>query len=151
MDPLYTTPTNAVSQTPTITAGAYAAGDAVGGLLTFANAARSQHTGVVATVVVSDLAAQGVNLDLVLFGAVFTPTADNAPFSPSDADLLNCIGVVPITAHYAFATNGISEARNVGLWFESQSETIYGQLVTRGAPTYASTSDLRVTIVVALD
>jgi hypothetical protein len=33
-------PGTTISQTPTITAGAYAAGDAVGGLLTFANAAR---------------------------------------------------------------------------------------------------------------
>ena len=151
MDPLYTTPTNAVIQTPTITAGAYVAGDAVGGLLTFANVARGQHTGVVTTVVVSDLAAQGVDLELVLFGATFTPTADNAPFDPTDADLLNCIGVVPLDDHYAFNDNGITQRRNIGLWFESQSENLYGQLVTRGAPTYASTSDLQVTLVVALD
>jgi hypothetical protein len=151
MDPLYTTPTIAIDQTPTITAGAYVAGDAVGGLLTFANAARSQHTGVVTTVVVSDLAAQGVDLELVLFGATFTATADNAPFDPSDADLLNRVGVIPIDNHFAFNDNGISQRRNVGLWFQSQSENLYGQLVTRGAPTYASTSDLRVTLVVALD
>ena len=134
MDPLFTTPTNAVIQTPTITAGAYAANDAVGGLLTFANVARGQHTGVVTTVVISDLAAQGVDLELVLFGAAFTATLDNAPFDPSDPDLLNCVGVIPVTNHFAFADNGLSQRRNVGLWFESQSENLYGQLVTRGAP-----------------
>ena len=151
MDPLYTTPTNAITQTPTVTAGAYVAGDAVGGLLTFADAARSQLTGVVTTVVITDKAAQGVDLELVLFGTTFTPTADNAPFDPSDADLLNIIGVIPVDNHFAFNDNGVSHRRNVGLWFEAQATTIYGQLVTRGAPTYASTSDLQVTIVIALD
>ena len=73
------------------------------------------------------------------------------PFAPSDADLLNCIGTVLVNEHSAFANNGESQRRNVGLWFEAQGTTIYGQLVARGAPTYASTSDLQVTIVVALD
>lgn len=44
-----------ISQTPTVTAGAYTAGDAVGGLLTFANAARnSGGGGVIKDVIILD-------------------------------------------------------------------------------------------------
>lgn len=47
-----------ISQTPTVTAGAYSAGDAAGGLLTFANAARE--SGAVVAAVKESLVCKGV-------------------------------------------------------------------------------------------
>lgn len=85
------------AQTPAITAGAYSAKDAVGGLLTFANAARVQGgIGVIEKLVITDLSIQAAELILVLFDRTFTAMADNAPFDPSDADLANCLGWIDI-------------------------------------------------------
>ena len=48
-----------ISQTPTVTAGAYSANDAVGGLLTFANAARfDKGGGIIKDVIILDDAGQ---------------------------------------------------------------------------------------------
>jgi hypothetical protein len=63
-----------VSQTPTITAGAYTAKWAVGGLLTFANASRvSGATTILESVVITDLAAQMAELILVLLQPMARP------------------------------------------------------------------------------
>jgi hypothetical protein len=135
-----------VSQDPTVTAGAYSSGDAIGGLLTFKNittAGNGDRGALVESVLIVDEAAQGADVDLVLFDRTFTATADNAAFDPTDADLLNCIGVVNITTHYAFNDNGISIERAFGLPIPSTTDgSIYGQLVSRGTPTYAATTDV---------
>ena len=96
---------------PTITAGAYAAGDALGGLLTFANAARvAGSSGRIVKVVIVDDDLQLAPIDIVFFNQTFTNTADNAPFDPSDADLENCIGYVDVAAtdYAAFADNSVA-------------------------------------------
>ena len=139
--------TNLIKVTPTITAGAYAAGDAVGGLLTF-TILGAGGGGIVTGMSVTDKASANAELDLVLFNAPFTATSDNAPFDVSDADLLNCIGYVKVYASgYAnFTDNSVGLVTGVGLAFKTATGALYGQLVTRSAPTYASTSDLQVTL-----
>ena len=84
-------PSVRISQTPTVsTSPAYTAKDAVGGLLTFANAVRETGgSGVLMGVTVIDASMQMPSLELVLFDRTFTAAADNAIFSPSDADLAN--------------------------------------------------------------
>ena len=137
----------AVSATPTITAGAYAAKDAVGGLLTFANAARTAG-GVITimSIALTDLGNQSASLVLVLFDRTFTATADNAAFDPSDADLANCVGHVPISAsdYQSFADNAAATVRNVGLQITLNGTSLFGQLMCLGTPTYGSTADLTV-------
>lgn len=84
-----------IAQTPTVTAGAYSAGDAVGGLLTFANAARaSGGGGVVKGVVIVDDAGQDAELELWLFDRTFTAMVDNAAWAPSEANLENLLAVI---------------------------------------------------------
>lgn len=144
-----------ISQTPTITAGAYSANDAVGGKLTFAGAAiAGAQTGAIRAVVLQDKAKQAIAADLVLFNADFTPTADNAAFAPSTTDLAKIIGVIPLpSANYSsFNANGVQTVQ-CDLPFElaEGSTAIYGQLVTRGTPTYAATSDLTIALVVEQD
>ncbi len=139
-----------VAQTPTVTAGAYSAGDAVGGKLTFANAVRaSGGSARVVSVVIADKNKQNVELELWLFNQDFTPTADNAAFAVSSSDLLNCVGVVRInTSDYASASaNGVATVPVGDLLVEaSGGSTLYGQLKCVGAPTYASTSDIGVKV-----
>jgi len=143
-----------VTQTPTITAGAYSAKDAVGGLLTFASAARVSGGKItIQSVTVTDLAAQSATLVLVLFDQTFTATADNAAFDPSDADLANCVGIIPIYSsdYQAFADNGVATVRNIGLTVTLAVTSLFGQLMCTGTPTYASTSDLTVKLGILQD
>ena len=148
-----------IQEAPTVTAGAYSAGDAVGGLLVFRNVSfegggRSRRTSpkgsatILDSVVIVDRASQDVQLDLVLFSEEFTPTADNGAFDPSDADLLNCIGVVKVSDYSAFNDNSIATKSAIGLpiHLTNASGNLFGQLVTRGTPTYVAITDIAVRI-----
>ena len=139
-----------VSQTPTVTAGAYLANDAVGGLLTFANAARViGGSGVIKSAIILDDAGQDAETELWLFNATFVAMADNAPWAPSEADLRKLIAIIT-TENGAWFAAGTPSAAAVEV---SQSYTLvgtsmFGQLVTRGTPTYAATDD--VTVILSL-
>jgi len=150
------TKTKTIAQQPTVTAGAYSANDAVGGLLTFANACeKGRRSGIVQSVVIIDEAKQSVALELHLYNRTFTPTADNAAVDPTDADLANYVGSVKIaTGDYTdFADNSAATVATSGLGFElvSGGTSLFGQLVTRGTPTYAATDDVTVKIVILQD
>ena len=143
-----------ISQTPTVTNGAaYAVQDAVGGLLTFANAARiSGSSGILqAVTIMCKTPALLPPLELVLFNQTFTAMADNGTWSPSDADMANCIGSIPLTAWSDTTLNSI--ATRFGLWFPFvlTGTSLFGQLVTRAAVTLTSTTDLIVGITVSRD
>lgn len=138
-----------IAQTPTISAGAYSALDAVGGKLTFANAAPvANGKGVINSVTIIDDDKESAALELWLFSQDFTNTADNAAFDPSDADLENCIGVIEIsTAHYKTANdNGVATVPYVGIEFQCTNggTSIYGQLKCTATPSYTATTDLTV-------
>lgn len=135
-----------IAQTPTISAAsAYAPGDAVGGKLTFAGAARfDSGGGLIVGVTVIDKDQERAPLELVLFDQDFTATADNAAFDPSDADLANAVAVIPINQWHNFNDNSIGYSGSLAIPFQcgNSLDDLYGQLVTRGAPTYSATSDL---------
>lgn len=144
--------TTHVTASPTISTSIYAAGDAVGGLLTFANAARTAGLGGVITgVTILDADQEMAPLELVLFKATFTATADNAVFAPSDADLANCIGSIPISQYSNFSTNSIGVAENLSKSFNLAGTDLFGQLVVRSTPTYTATSDIKVTLNILQD
>lgn len=140
-----------VEATPVITTTAYSAGDAVGAVLSFAGAARvAAGSGVVQSVVITDKAGQVANLDLLLFDTnLSVPPTDNAACAIADADLVKCVGAIPVTGHHALADNSVSRALAVGLGFKLLAgTTLYGVLVSRGTPTYATSSDLKVRLAV---
>ena len=137
-----------ISQTPTITAGAYAANDAVGGLLTFANAGRASAEGsILIDVLIIDDAGQDAELELWLFDRTFTAIADNAAWAPTEADLENCIAVIS-TVGSTWRAAGTPSVINIECTrrIDITGTSLFGQLVTRGAPTYAATDDLTVKI-----
>lgn len=138
-----------VVATPTITAGAYSALDAVGGMLTFTGLFKAQNAGAALVgMVITDLAKQNAGLVLVLFNQTFTATADNAAFDVSDTDILNIIGYVGVLAadYKSFNDNSIAVGvSQIAMRSATASGTIYGQLyLPTNAPTYASTGDLQV-------
>ena len=121
-------------------------------MLTFSIATLAKGSGVVQSVVVIDDAGQEAQLDLLLFDQSFTATADNDAIAISTADAENCIGVVTVSAYSDMGTPSVGRSTNSGLAFKAKDDrTIYGQLVTRGTPTYASTSDLTIKIGILAD
>ena len=149
-----------VTETPTVTAGAYSALDAVGGKLEFEDVrtAFSNH-GHIVRAMLSDKGKQSSLLHLILFSEDFTATADNAAFAVSDADLLNVVAVIDFTAaNYvdfdanSFCTTGFSGVvMELPFTLVEGGSSIFGQLFAGvgSTPTYTSTSDLAVTLHVA--
>ena len=142
-----------ISQSPTVTVGAYSAGDAVGGLLTFANAGRfSGGGGVAKNVVLIDDAGTDVAMELWLFSETFTAMADNAAWAPSQADLRKLIGVV-YSSDGAWAAAGTPSINDIEISkrYDLAGTSMFGQLVTRGTPTFAATDDVTVKIALLRD
>lgn len=142
-----------ISVTPTISAASiYASGDAVGGLLTFSNAARVSGGSItVQSVVIIDNDQELAPLELVLFDRTFTATSDNAAFDPTDADLANCIGVVKVSDYASFNDNSVATRAGIGLAATLNGTDLFGQLVVRSAPTYTATNDIIVIVQVVQD
>lgn len=137
-----------ISQTPTVTAGAYTGGDAVGGLLTFANAAFfTGGGGVIKDVIILDDAGQDAEMELWLFDVTFTAMSDNDPWAPSEADLRNLVAIITTSDGAWFAAGTPSAARvEVAQRYDLEGTSLFGQLVTRGTPTFVATDDVTVII-----
>lgn len=123
---------------------AYAAGDAVGGVIAFAGAAKSNEGGVINQLLVIDSAnvATKPDLELWLFDTTIAAAGDNAAFAPSDAEIATLIGVILIpTASFkignavASTGNSMCDLQNLGLPFNCKPgvNAIFGQLVARNA------------------
>ena len=145
--------------TPDINTSAYTSGDCLGGLQTVANAARvSGAGGVVRAVTVLDKTqAQRSAFDILLFKASVTSAGNNSPAAFSDADMANCVAVIPIlTGDYNTAWPGTplnslaykpdlktaSYAGALQVPYLCSATSLYVQCVVRGTPTYTSTTDL---------
>lgn len=142
-----------VQQTPTISTTVYAAKDAIGGLLTFANAARSAGgSGRVVGLQIVDRDQERAAIDLVLFDRSITAPTDNAVFDPTDAELAYVVGVVNVGfGFYAdFSDNAVANVP-VDLPFVVNGTDLVGVLVARGTPTYSSTADLSVSLTIERD
>ena len=138
-----------ISQTPTITAGAYAAGQNVGGLLTFASAARQTGGGgVIKSMEIIDDASQSVQLELWLFNQTFTQGADTAAWTPVEAELENLVCVISTAAGIYYTGGATATVCDVEISkrYDVVGTSLFGRMVTRGAPTYAATDDLTVKI-----
>lgn len=138
--------------TPTIsTAPAYTAKDAVGGLMTFANAARASGGTIwIDRVQVVDKGQQMAALDLVLFDRSITAPTDNAVFAPTDTEAGYAVAAIPIYDYRDLSTNSVAD-RPVGLEAVLNGTDLFGVLVARGTPTYTSTADLVVSLTIAQD
>lgn len=133
-----------IQQTPTVTAGAYVANDAVGGLLTFANAARAAGGGgVIKDLIILDDAGQDAKMELWLFSQTFVAMVDNAPWAPSEADLRYLIAIITTDDGAWFSAGTPSAALvEVSQRYDAVGTSLFGQLVTRGTPTFANTDDV---------
>ena len=144
------------AQTPTITAGAYSAKDAVGGKLTFANAARMVGgSGILQAITIICKTGVSAELVLTLFDTDFTANNDNVGFDPSYADLANCIAKILIAAsdYHTYTTRQVAQIRNLAVPFKlpAVGTSIFGQLMCTGTPTYTATDGLTVKLHIMQD
>lgn len=126
----------------------YAAGDVIGTseshVMTFQAkdlGAADVNRGVIVSAMVIDSAAQSTLpvLELWLFGAAPAAQADNAAFAVTDAELLELVGVIPLTYSYVGLASGncvlLSDPCSVAFECAAGSEAIYGALVVRNTYT----------------
>jgi hypothetical protein len=145
------------SVTPTITAGVYNAttANAVGGILTLANAYRDPAGDILLqSIVVTDKANQKAAGQILFFNALPAggTYTDHGQINLSAGDLGKLIGAIVLAAgdwitvdnsgtDYAVATK-----LNLGLALQADpaavDRNLYVLFVNTGAPTYASTTDL---------
>lgn len=127
---------------------AYAAGDAVTNstsapvVMTFASCARySGGGGVVTSVGMLDSAnvATKGSFELWLFTVAPTPDNDNAVFTPTDAELANCVGVFPLITNYVgdatvgAGGNAVYESAEKLRPFVCGTTSLFGLLIVRNA------------------
>lgn len=137
-----------ISQTPTVTAGAYSANDAVGGMLTFANAARASGLGgIIKSVVIVDDAGQDAETELWLFDTTITAVGDNAGFTQTEAELHTVVAVISSTEG-TWRASGTPSVCDIecSRGYTCTGTSLFGQLVTRGTPTEVATDDITVRI-----
>lgn len=142
-----------IAQTVTASS-AYTSGNAIGGLMTIANATRSVATagtpgttGMLQAVVEDVKSAQSAQTDIFVFNANPTGSTctDKTAFVLAAADAAKVIGVIsiPTTGWFSGGTGSSGIAGQVALPYAINfSTTLYACAVTRGTPTFASTSDV---------
>lgn len=149
-------PGTTISVTPTVTAGAYGAGDVVGGLLEFEDAARVEGKGgVVIGATIVDDAGQDSEMELWLFNAEPTAIADNDAFSmdAAEAELHTVAGILS-TADSTWRAAGTPSVVYMGDYvrYDPESGTsLYAFLVDRTGGTLAATDDITVILHVLQD
>jgi len=139
--------------TPTVTNGAYSAGDIMGGLLSFDICPASGVGVIVQNAVFAFKAAVTPSLQLVLFNAnpSATTTTDNAAYSLNVADTGKVIAALPINSIGGYlvdhGTPNTIQLNNIALVAKPASgTTIYGLLIDLTGVTLTSTSDLIINI-----
>lgn len=130
---------------------AYSAGDVVSTTtgvpvaMTFANIGGEMSRGgklYSATLINSVAAATKPDIDLYLFDVSPVIAADNAAWTPTDAEMLNCLGVVAFTGANFKVGNGngiIHNLVNPGLPFVCAVRDLYGVMVARSGYTPTAT------------
>ncbi len=146
-----------LTATPTISSGAiYAAGDNVGGLITFAAPQLYGNTGhLIRAVTLTDRGKQSLLTDIVFFGdnpsgSTFT---DNVAQTIVDADLVKIIGSIKIASadYLAYVDNSHATVTTTGIPAQCVGTSLYCVMIARGTPTYTSTTDLTLRVLLATD
>ncbi|MFN8530186.1 MAG: hypothetical protein U0670_16425 [Anaerolineae bacterium] len=144
--------TRLVELTPTITAGAYSAGDVIGGLLAF-DVFSPGGGGSIRRITLIDADDEKAPLKLYLFSSAPGSLADNAAFVLPTADLRKLIDVVTVSASDYASLNGDAYAvkRDLEVDYPNTNGKLYAYLVCDGTPTYGATNDLTVRLTLWAD
>jgi hypothetical protein len=129
--------------TPVITAGAYSAGDVVGGMITIPVSGPGGG-GTLRRIIIADDDNEKAALKIHFFTSQPTVFADNAAYAPVIADLVKLIGVVPVASADYTTVNGNAYGivQDLGIDFFVEFGNLYAYVVCDATPTYAAVTDL---------
>lgn len=133
-----------VTNALTVTAGAYAANDSLGGLQTLSSV--GTNGGYLQSVSITSTSGVTSEIDLFIFNA--NPSAstctNDAAFALAAADVGKLLPGSPIavTSSFAAGTPTVRVAQNLAIPFAAT--TLYVCYVTRGTPTFSATTDTSV-------
>ncbi len=133
----------------TVQAALYATGNAVGGKIILPDdGAGSLYRCAIVDVLLIDKAAQAVSYELLLFGADLEGTvADKTAYVMHANDRAKCLGALQLGGLMSYGGGGgIISLSNIYKRLTLTGQNGYGVLVTRGAPTYAGTTDVSLRI-----
>lgn len=139
-----------VSVTPTITAGAYSAGDVVGGLITF-SLPTAGAGGVINQIVIADDDNEKAQAVLYLFDSAPTTIADNAAFAPAIADLAKLVAVIAVASADFTTVNSNAYAIKTAINQTYKGSALYMYCVCVATPTYTAVTDLIFKLTVSAD
>ncbi len=140
-----------VTITPTVAAEAHSAGDLLFDSTAIANAVRANGgTAIVQSITITDLGDQKAAMTLVFSDAETDfGTLGGVP-DPDDTEILGVLGTVDVAAtdYVDFGANSVATIKNIGMLVKAGAATtsIYVAGITKGTPTPASTSDLKIKI-----
>lgn len=147
--------TSKVAVTPTVTsASAYAAGNAVGGKMTFAGVFDSANSGILQSIRVRSKSIQTTGLKLYLFTSDPTNTTwtDKTAPSVNVADLPNLVGPFTLgSPDSGLGTETTWTLEGIGAAIVASGTGLFGILVATGTPTWASTTDVTVELTTLKD
>lgn len=118
----------------------YGANDAFGTKFSFPSL--PEH-GTIMSVVEIDRDDLGLEHDLYISNLDFTEATDNEEFDVTDADLLNCVGVISLNTWFNFANNQVCVVDNIALPYWAPGGELFCQLITRGADNTPSADSIR--------
>lgn len=131
----------------TISTLIYAAGDVVGGLLTF-NIPNANNGGILNSAHITDDDDEKALFSLYLFDTEPTTIADQAAFTPTKADLEKRIAVIDVSVYTT--VNGVAFSDSIDINQTFTGDTIYGYLPCVATPTWTAATDLSVKLAVML-
>lgn len=122
----------------------YAAGDSIGGALTFSITGSSTGGGLINSLLVTDNDNEGAAGALWLFKQdLATPIADQAAFAPIFADLSNLVGIYTLPAFVTVNSLKVAILNDINDKFQTTTNQLIGYFVPSGTPTYAAAKTLR--------
>lgn len=130
---------------------AYASGDLIGGKLSLTGLVPYKGgRALISSLALSDLAKQNAAIDIVFFNADPTGTTftNNSALDVADADLPKIAGYFSITAsdYASFNDNSVATVKPAISLDTNGTSVVYAAAVSRGAPTYASATDLQLKV-----
>lgn len=131
----------------TVTAGAYAAGMAVGGKIAFPEiVGGSDFRCAIVDALLIDKAGQQQPYDLLFFDADLAGAAgDRQAFNLHASDRSKLLGFIPLVNTSPVGTGGVLiGATNIYKRLTLVSRTAWAVLIARGSPTFTSSSDVTV-------
>lgn len=157
--PMPTSPPGSVHLTnsPTVTAGAYATGAVVGGLISFSGAARiNSGSGLIQSALVTVKTALTAPFDVFFFDTNPTNSTftDNVALAVNVADLPFLCGIAHCTDLVPAGTPQVLQALNLAIPFKlsAAATTLYAVIVMRGSgETLASTSAIQLSVIIVQD